>query len=159
MTFNACAITRRSLLGAALAGTLGPRLAFGQAATKSQAGAEGTIMRIRMEFVDHSFTARLEDNPSARDLVSILPLNDLKIGEYGNNEKISYLPRKLTERGSSRFDNEAPGDIFYYAPWGNLVFYYAKYGWSHGLIRLGRIDGSFAPLLTRGEFPLRIEPT
>ena len=159
MTFNACAITRRVVLGAALAGLQGPRLAFGQAASKSQAGAEGTIMRIRMEFVDHSFTATLEDNPSARDLVSMLPLNELKIGDYGNNEKISYLPRKLTERGSSRFDNEAPGDLCYYAPWGNLVFYYAKYGWSHGLIRLGRIDGSFAPLLTRGDFPLRIEPT
>ncbi|RWC83819.1 MAG: MFS transporter, partial [Mesorhizobium sp.] len=29
--------------------------------------------------------------------------------------------------------------------------------WSTGLIRLGRLDDRFEPLLTRGEFPLRIE--
>ncbi len=47
--------------------------------------------------------------------------------------------------------------LCYYAPWGNLSFFYAGYRWSRGLIRLGRIDGSFAPLMTRGEFPLQID--
>jgi hypothetical protein len=47
--------------------------------------------------------------------------------------------------------------LCYYAPWGNLALFYASYRWSSGLIRLGRIDGSFDPLLVRGKFPLRIE--
>ena len=52
----------------------------------------------------------LHDNPSARDFLSLLPL-DLMIDNYGNNEKIAYLPRKLTEEGSRAFDDAAPGDF------------------------------------------------
>ena len=113
-------------------------------------------MKIRIAFGGHDFTATLYDNPSARDFASMLPL-DLTIDDYANNEKIAYLPRKLTEEGSGPFANEAPGDLCYYAPWGNLAFFYASYRYSSGLIRLGRLDGGIEPLLTRGEFPLRIE--
>ena len=113
-------------------------------------------MRIRIAFADHDFTATLYDNPSARDLASMLPL-DLTITDYSTNEKIAYLPRKLTEEGSGPFGDEAPGDLCYYAPWGNLAFFHAGYRYSRGLIRLGRLDGGVEPLLLRGEFPLRVE--
>ena len=113
-------------------------------------------MKVRIAFNDHDFTATLYDNPSARDLASMLPL-DLTIDDYANNEKIAYLPRKLTEEGSGPFSNEAPGDLCYYVPWGNLAFFYAGYRYSSGLIRLGRLDGGIEPLLTRGKFPLRVE--
>jgi hypothetical protein len=115
-------------------------------------------MKIRATFNGASLVYTLEDNPSARDLLSLLPLNDLKIDNYAHNEKISYLPRKLTEEGSAPFGDERAGDLGYFAPWGNLAFFYAGYRWSKGLIRLGRIEGSFYPLLVRGEFPLRVEP-
>ncbi len=114
-------------------------------------------MKIRISFNNQAMSATLENNPSARDFLSLLPLEDLSIDSYANNEKISYLPRKLTEEGSGAFVNERPGDLCYYAPWGNLAFFHAAYRWSRGLIRLGRIDGSFNPLLARGKFPLRIE--
>ena len=113
-------------------------------------------MRIRLTFNNQSMIATLYDNPSARDLMSLLPL-DLTIDNYANNEKIAYLPRKLTEEGSGPFGNEAPGDLCYFAPWGNLALFYAGYRWSEGVIRLGRFEGSFELLLTRGKFPLRIE--
>jgi len=32
------------------------------------------------------------------------------------------------------------GDIGYYAPWGNLALYYQDFGYSDGLIKLGRMD-------------------
>lgn len=114
-------------------------------------------MRLRFAFGDQDFTATLEDNPSARDLFSMPPLN-LTIDDYANNEKIAYLPRKLTEAGSSAFGSERPGDLCYYAPWGNLAFFHAGYRWSQGLIRLGRIDGRIEPLLVRGKFSLSIAP-
>lgn len=114
-------------------------------------------MEIRISFNDTTMMATLENNPSAWDFASMLPLSGLNIDDYANNEKISYLPRKLTEEGSGPFDNERPGDLCYYAPWGNLAFFYAGYRWSNGLIRLGRIDGSFDPLLALGKFPLSIE--
>lgn len=113
-------------------------------------------MRVKFTFADQAFTATLEDNPSACDLFSMLPL-DLTISDYASNEKIANLPRKLTEVGSGRFQNEAVGDLCYYAPWGNLALFYGPYRWSRGLIRLGRLDQGAAPLMVRGEFPLRVE--
>ena len=113
-------------------------------------------MRLRLTFVDQDFTATLEDNPSTRDLMSMLPL-DLTIDDYSTNEKIVHLPRKLTEEGSGPFENEAAGDLCYFAPWGNLAMFYGPYRWSRGLIRLGRLDEGPAPLLVRGEHMLRIE--
>lgn len=112
-------------------------------------------MQIECAFDTHVFTATLEGNPSARDLLALLPL-DLSIEDYATNEKIAYLPRKLTDRGAAPFGSEAVGDLCYYAPWGNLVFYYGHYRYSPGLIRLGRLDGGTRPLMTRGRFPLRL---
>jgi hypothetical protein len=132
-----------------------PRLALAQTVSPT-AGQEEMIMKMRIAFNGRDFTATLYDNPSARDLASMLPL-DLTIDDYSTNEKIAYLSRKLTEEGSRPFTNEAPGDLCYYAPWGNLAFFYAGYRYSSGLIRLGRLDGGVEPLLTRGKFPLRIE--
>lgn len=149
--------SRRLALGAVVASVMMTRLAFGQTPPNTALRQAEANMKIRIEFNGTSMTATLYDNPSARDLASMLPL-DLTIDDYSTNEKIAYLPRKLTEEGGGPFGNEASGDLGYYAPWGNLVFYHGSYCYSSGLIRLGRIDGDIAPLLTRGKFDLRIEP-
>lgn len=147
-------ISRRTLLTTAGASLVAP--AFAGTQTGVALAPEGTLMRLRFTFADQDFTATLEDNPSARDLFSMLPL-DLTISDYSTNEKIAYLPRKLTEEGSGQFGNEAVGDLCYYAPWGNLAMFHGPYRWSRGLIRLGRLNEGPAPLLVRGEHPLRIE--
>ena len=145
-------LSRRRMLAAAVSLAV-PSPARAQA---NDAAASGnTAMRLQFAFAGQSFTATLEDNPSARDLASMLPL-DLTISDYSTNEKIAYLARKLSGEGSTRFGNEAVGDLGYFAPWGNLVMYHGPYRWSRGLIRLGRLDGGIGPLLVRGEFPLRI---
>ena len=113
-------------------------------------------MRLRCRFADQDFTYRLLDNPTARDLVSLLPL-DLTIGDFSTNEKIAHLPRRLDEGGHAPFDGEAPGDLCYFLGWGNLAFFHDDYTYQGDLIRLGRIEGGVAPLLVRGEFPLRLE--
>jgi hypothetical protein len=156
MTFQFRSFSRRAVLGAALVSAFTPRPALAQAAQQSAAGQEKTNMKVRITFNGRDFTATLDDNPSARDLASLLPL-DLTIDDYSDNEKIAYLPRKLTEEGSGPFANEAPGDLCYYAPWGNLAFFYAGYRYSRGLIRLGRLNAGIEPLLARGKFPLRVE--
>ena len=113
-------------------------------------------VRIRCRFEEKAFTIGLLDNDTARDLVTMLPL-DLVIEDFSTNEKIAYLPRKLTEDGSGPFSNEAAGDLCYYAPWGNLAFFHGGYRYSNGLIRIGHLDDGPQPLLTRGKFALRIE--
>ena len=112
-------------------------------------------MQIECAFDRHAFTATVEGNPTARDLLAMLP-TELIIEDYSTNEKIAYLPRKLIERGATPFGAEQPGDLCYYAPWGNLVFYYGPYRDAQGLIRLGRLDGGTKPLMTRGKFALRL---
>jgi hypothetical protein len=154
MTENSFLPLRRAVLGAMFASVALPRPSFAQQRSVPT-GQEPTDMRIRLAFNGKSMTATLYDNPSARDLASLLPL-DLTIDDHGNNEKIAYLPRKLTEDGSGPFDNERPGDLCYFRSWGNLAMFYADYRWE-GLIRLGHFEGSFEPLLVRGKFPLRIE--
>lgn len=146
---------RRTVWVGGLATMIFPPLAFGQQ-RHDPANQESRNMKVRFSFDRHTVNATLYDNPSARDFASMLPL-DLKIEDYSNNEKIAYLPRKLTEDGSGPFGNEQPGDVCYYAPWGDIILFYASYRYSSGLIRLGRVDGGIEPMLTRGEFPLRIE--
>ena len=154
MTRGPAGLSRRALLTSTAAG-----LAVGCIArtpANASPDGKGSAVRLRFLFADQDFTATLEDSPPARDLASMLPL-DLKITDYATNEKIAWLPRKLTGDGSGRFDTEAVGDLCYYAPWGNLAMFHGPYRWSPGLIRLGRLDRDVAPLLVRGEYPLRIE--
>lgn len=153
MTYRPAPLSRRTLLAAAAGLALSSSV---RAKPNAVSGQKGAAMRLRFIFADQDFTATLEDNLSARDLVSMLPL-DLTIADYSTNEKIAYLPRKLTEEGSGRFGNEAPGDLCYFAPWGNLAMFHGSYRWSNGLIRLGRLDREPEPLLVRGEYPLRVE--
>lgn len=123
-------------------------------------GFQGTIAKangalLGISFAGESITVSLLDNPTARDLASMLPL-DITIEDYSTNEKIVRLPRRLTEEGKAPFGDEAPGDLCYYAPWGNLALFYAGYRYSEGLIRLGRMENWQQPLRRRGTFPVRI---
>ncbi|WP_421578266.1 cyclophilin-like fold protein [Shinella sp. M31] len=154
MTTKPLAMTRRRIVGGALAAAALPFAVRGQDG-RDPASQKSTDIKIRMTFNGMSMTATLYDNPSARDLVSMLPL-DLRIEDFGGNEKIVHLPRKLTEDGSGPFGNERPGDLCYFKPWGNLALFYDDYRWD-GLIRLGRFAGGFEPLLVRGAYPVRIE--
>lgn len=146
-------INRRTILVGALASVLLPLAVRAQIMAPNN--QEPTDMRVRFVFSDFTMSATLYDNPSARDFYGMLPL-DLTISDFGPNEKIAYLPRKLTEEGSGTFANERPYDLCYYSPWGNLAMFYADY--KHpGLIRLGRFDEGYEALHERGEFPLRVE--
>jgi hypothetical protein len=140
-------LTRRMVLAGAAASLALPRIVRAQ---------ERPPMRLRCRFADQDFTCRLLDNPTVRDLVSLLPL-DLTIEDFSTNEKIAHLPRRLDEGGHLAFDDEAPGDLCYFLGWGNLAFFHDSYSYRGDLIRLGRIEGGVDPLLVRGEFPLRLE--
>jgi hypothetical protein len=145
-------VTRRTLLAFGAAVLALPGTGFSQIGPNNQ---EPTDVKIKLTFSDRTMTATLYDNPSARDFASMLPL-DLTIKDYGSNEKIAYLPRKLTTEGSGPFSNERPYDLCYYMPWGNLAMFHADYKHTD-LVRLGRFDDGEEALHVPGEFPLRIE--
>ena len=96
-------------------------------------------MKIRLDIEGTALTATLEDNETARDFASLLPLA-LTLEDYAATEKISDLPQRLSTTGAPAGTAASVGDIAYYAPWGNLAIFYRDFGYSKGLIKIGTID-------------------
>lgn len=113
-------------------------------------------MKIRLTINGHSTTATLDDNATARDFLSMLPLT-LTLKDYASTEKIAYPPRKLSTQGAPAGIDPEVGDITYYAPWGNLALFYKDFGYSAGLIRLGRFDAGVEALSARDTLNATIE--
>lgn len=113
-------------------------------------------MKIRLTINGKSTTATLIDNPTARDFIAMLPMT-LKLDDYASTEKIAYLSRKLSTQGAPAGVDPDVGDIAYYAPWGNLAIFYRDFGYSPGLIRLGRFDAGVEALDIRGPLKATIE--
>lgn len=113
-------------------------------------------MRIRMTINGRVATATLDDTPTARDFASLLPLT-LTLTDYASTEKVSDLPRRLSQEGAPAGYAPSMGDITYYAPWGNLAIFYRDFSYSRGLIRLGRIDSGGEALNQSGSLRTTIE--
>ena len=108
-------------------------------AKQRQAQQTEGSMQIRMKTGAKTLTARLEDSKAARDFAALLPI-ELTLKDYASTEKIADLPRQLSTEGAPAGVDPEVGDIAYYAPWGNLAIYYRDFGYSRGLVRLGRIE-------------------
>ena len=121
------------------------------------AAPEEAIMKIRLTINGKAMTATLIDNATARDFLSLLPMT-LTLDDYAATEKISYLPRKLSTADAPAGSDPSVGDIAYYAPWGNLAIFYKDFGYSRGLIQLGRIDSGIEVLNAPGPLKVTIEP-
>ncbi|WP_204367854.1 cyclophilin-like fold protein [Candidatus Jidaibacter acanthamoebae] len=103
--------------------------------------AQEDKMKIKITINHQTVTATMEDSPTARDFISLLPLT-LTLDDYSKTEKISDLPKKLTKEGAPAAINPKAGDIAFYAPWGNLAIFYRDGHHSPGLIKLGKMDSS-----------------
>jgi hypothetical protein len=108
-------------------------------------------MKIRIEVEGIPITANLEDNETARDFASLLPLT-LALRDHAETEKIGDLPRRLSTDGAPAGPAASAGDISYYAPWGNLALFHRDFEYSTGLVRLGAIDNGVE--LLQGAGPL-----
>jgi hypothetical protein len=106
-------------------------------------------MRISITIGDDVLTATLNHSAAAREFAALLPLT-LALKDYNATEKISDLPRRLSRSGAPPGFDPGVGDIAYYAPWGNLAIFYRDFGYSEGLISLGRIDAGAEVLTQRG---------
>ena len=118
--------------------------------------AKAEEMKIRITIGEKVVTATLTDSEAARDFVSLLPLT-LTLEDYNRTEKISNLPRRLSTTGAPAGSDPSVGDIAYYAPWGNLAIYYKDFGYSGGLVILGKIDGDVEAFNAPGSIKATIE--
>jgi hypothetical protein len=101
-------------------------------------------------------TATLADSPTTRDFVSLLPLT-VTLSDHASTEKVTYLPRRLSTDGAPAGSDPSAGDIAYYAPWGNIAIFYKDFGYSGGLIKLGRIESGMDVLNVPGQMQATIE--
>lgn len=121
----------------------------------SQRAASETPIRVIIG--DTALTGRLWDNATARDLIAQLPLT-LTFRDFNGVEKLAPLPRKLSLDGVPAGDDPLPRDIGYYAPSGDVVFYYDDVGYFSGIVRIGQFDGSVDAIESQpGDFTARIE--
>ena len=113
-------------------------------------------MKIRLKVGDTVLTATLIDSATTRDFMSLLPLT-LTLKGYAETEKISDLPKRLSTEGAPSGSDPSVGDITYYAPRGNLAIFYRDFGYSSGLVILGKIDSGIEALNVPGSVKVTIE--
>lgn len=104
-----------------------------------------TATPVRITIGDTVLTAHLFDNSTARDLAAQLPLT-ITFRDLNGVEKTGPLPRKLSVEGMPSGDDPNVGDIGYWAPDGDLVFYYGDVGYWTGIMRIGEFDGDIGAI-------------
>ena len=94
-------------------------------------------MKMNVQIGDTTFTATLEENDAAKELVEMMkeaPIS-INMSDYSGFEKVGSLGRSLTT--SDKQTTTSAGDIVLYT--GNqIVMFYGSNSWSY--TRLGKID-------------------
>jgi hypothetical protein len=91
--------------------------------------------------------AELDDNPTSRDFIALLPMT-VTLEDFAGKEKVKRLSQRLSTSGSPANQPASVWDIAYYVPWGNIAIFYKPYDPSPDLIRMGRVV-SGQDILTR----------
>ncbi|KRF43551.1 cyclophilin-like fold protein [Paenibacillus sp. Soil787] len=116
--------------------------------------AEG---RIKLTFNNEEVIVKMNDNPTSRDFLTLLPLT-LTLEDYAGTEKINYLEKRLSTVNAPSGIDPSVGDFTYYSPWGNLAIFYRDFHYSNGLIKLGKIESGIEKLASiTGVFTVKIE--
>ena len=96
---------------------------------------EEVSMKIKVTDGTHTIIYQLNDSPSAKSLCGMLPM-DIKVEDYGSNEKIFYPEEKIDTADGIEGSGGA-GDLALFSPWGNVVMYYDTFSSYPGLYLLG----------------------
>lgn len=98
-----------------------------------------SMTKIGMTISGEQFTASINNSAAGKDFLSLLPIT-LTLEDYHSTEKISELPKRLSTQDAAEGMKPEAGDITYFAPWGNLAIFYRDFGYSRGLVPLGKMD-------------------
>lgn len=104
---------------------------------KEEAKSKNT--RIKIKIMDKELIAVMEDNPTTKDYLNMLPLT-MSFKDFSGAEKISYPPNKLSTEKAPEGYTPKKGDVACYSPWGNLAVFYKDREYASGLIYMGHIE-------------------
>ena len=129
----------------------------GQAEESSEEKTAAGERRFRLVAEGKEIYGSLYDTPAAHDLWESMPL-ELSFEDYNGTEKIAYLPSPLTTQGEPDSFDPSPGDLCYYAPWGNICIFYRDFRNSSSLVSLGKLDSDIQWLAGQsGDFKMTME--
>ena len=100
-------------------------------------------VKIQITIGDQRFQATIFNSAAGRDLIAQLPLT-LEMVDHGAVEKTGPLPSPLSLDGQPEGADPDVGDVGYYAPGNDLVFYYGDQSYFPGIVIIGRLDGDAA---------------
>ena len=115
-------------------------------------------MKINITIGGKILTATLADNATARDFVSVLPLN-LSMKDLFGREKYGDLPKALSENGPRKNRYEV-GDIAYWSPNQQFAVYYHQDGESipsPGIIPIAKMEAGTEAFHVSGSVKVAIE--
>ena len=107
----------------------------------SQAQEVKTLNTIKISVGDKTFTATLEDNPSARAFAETFPL-EVVMNELNGNEKYFYLDRDLPNAPTNVRQIHA-GDLMLFGS-NCVVIFYKDFSTSYNYTRLGKLEDAAA---------------
>ncbi|WAI01565.1 cyclophilin-like fold protein [Methanogenium organophilum] len=98
---------------------------------------EDEKMQISVQANEETTIFELNRGNAAKELYEQLPIT-VDVEDFGSNEKIFYPPKKL-DTTNTPMANAKDGTLAYYAPWGDVVMFYANFGSADGLYELGNV--------------------
>lgn len=93
-------------------------------------------MKISVTAAGNTTVFKLNDSGAAKSLYAQLPLS-ITVEDYAGKEKIFYPPKKLDTADTPQGAAHEAGTLAYYAPWGDVVMFYERFGAAAGLYTLG----------------------
>ena len=110
-------------------------------------------MKIQITIGDQRLQATIFDSAAGRDLIAQLPLT-IDMIDHGSVEKTGPLPAPLSLDGQPAGADPDIGDVGYYAPGNDLVFYYGDQSYYPGIVIIGRLDGDAPSRIADMDVPI-----
>ncbi len=92
-------------------------------------------MVISVKWDEYEVRYKLNESTAARELYEQLPIM-VNVEDFSDNEKIFYLVNEL-DISDAPLADMGSGTLAYYAPWGDVVFFYGDYRQNSALFALG----------------------
>lgn len=137
----------------------GPAGSGTSSSTSSSDSDRENPMKVQITIGDQRFQATLSDTAATRDLLAQLPVT-IGMVDHGAVEKTGPLLAPLSLDDQPEGADPDVGDVGYYAPGNDLVFYYGDQSYFPGIVILGRLDGDAAQRISDLEGPITatVEP-